>query len=90
MDDDSAKWPVIEDSWVVNEWMCPECLDKIFIPPTFYADGTPICGDCGYDMVYTCTRIKPVQTTIEVLGGIAYAPIQIPKHVKIVIEDYDT
>lgn len=55
-------WEKIEDSKVRHRWTHPEgeCSGdrEVFVDPSFYADaGTPICGECGQDMLYDGTEV---------------------------------
>ena len=38
---------------------CPEHNKLIWVSPTFYADaGSPICGDCGDDLVLDHVEVR--------------------------------
>ena len=58
----------IEDRRVVCVWHCPndKCRELgldgrrevAFVNPSWYQDnGTPVCHDCGADMVYSHTEV---------------------------------
>jgi len=58
------QWKEIDDQYVRLLWKknceCPEseATGDTSVSPTFFQDnGTPICGECGEDMVYVRTEI---------------------------------
>lgn len=52
-------WKTIDDSMVRHVWRCEECEDEVNIEPEWYQDnGTPMCGDCDDDMIYSHTEIN--------------------------------
>jgi transcription elongation factor Elf1 len=49
----------IDDSKVVNVWVCPDCNAEASVNPDYYQDnGTPVCGECDLDMDYSHTEIN--------------------------------
>jgi hypothetical protein len=59
------RWKKVSNSIVRHIWKkncdCEtnENTKGVSIPPTFYEyNGTPICGECGQDMVYVKTEIR--------------------------------
>lgn len=59
------KWRRIADHRVVHVWkkgdLCRDCDSdaRAEVGPDYYCQaGTPICADCGADMVYSHTEIK--------------------------------
>lgn len=57
------KWKKVNDYKVRHRWVHPDVADcggekEVFVDPSFYAEaGTPVCGECGADMVYAGTEI---------------------------------
>jgi len=64
-----AKWVTIDDSMVRHVWKCEGAADgckqndqEVTVSPAFYEDaGTPICEECGWDLVYVRTEITKVK-----------------------------
>ena len=90
MTDKTRSWPVVPDTHLIHEWVCPRCGVGAVVGPSWYANnGTPTCEQCDEDMEYARTRIKPVRATVHVRGGVAYEPARVPRYVRLVIKDHD-
>lgn len=57
---DGINYVEVDDSSILNLWECQNCENSIAqVDPIFYEDaGTPICEECGEDMVYKKSLIK--------------------------------
>ena len=52
-------WRKVDNDDTRQLWTCPDCTDEIYIYPDWYQDnGTPVCNDCGCDMIYSYTEIN--------------------------------
>jgi len=53
-----AEWRTVSEDDVRTVWTCPheDCKahgEEIMVTPGFFSDaGTPICGECGDDLIY--------------------------------------
>jgi len=88
------KFVKIADNQIEHIWEsycdCGDAVSECRVSPTYYeANGTPSCGECGGEFMYSHTEIKPVTITVHVRGGVAYPPNRLPKHVNLGIVDHD-
>ncbi len=60
---------VIKDDCIFHVWKCNECVTKVEVTPDFYEEnGTPVCSDCGNDMMYSHTEVEtPIEPNNTVL-----------------------
>ena len=92
------KWTTVPDAMVRHTWkpseLCEEdrCSDlaPVAVNPDWYeGNGTPICNECGGDMVYEKTEILVPKLEIHVHGGVAYLPDNLPPWLEMEIIDHD-
>jgi len=62
----TEKWVTIDGAKVRHVWTCqtekkycPNGGNETFVGPGFYEEnGTPVCSECGDDMMYLRTEIR--------------------------------
>ena len=64
------EYTVLEDHLLACLYCCEDCGDKVEVPPYDHQNiGTPVCADCGSDMVYIETRqynnVRIMQTFVH-------------------------
>lgn len=53
------RWFPIDDLKVRHLYECPECKNKVYVHPEFFAEmGVPMCTDCFWDDVMDYVRTE--------------------------------
>lgn len=91
-----SNWSRVPDHHIRHIWkLATTCLDEcadrtVEVDPDWYANnGTPICGECGTDMVYSHTEIRNKNVVVHVRGGVAYPPGKRTHGVRVRVVDRD-